>query len=418
MPNESIPVLVPDIGDFKNVDIIEVLVKPGDPVVPEQSLITLESEKAAMEVPAPRGGIVREVAVKVGDKVSQGSPILTLEVEAAAPVADAQSAPRPRPPDAAIPEPPRPDAPPPAALEGAPGPVHGHASPSVRRLARELGVDVAQVAGSGPKGRVVTADVQAHVKQAMAGGSRAAGLPPPAQVDFHRFGPVAEYPLPRIRQIAGANLHRNWVNIPHVTQFGEADITELEAFRRAEGERLKQQGGRLSLLAFFVKASVAALQRFPDFNSALHPDGTRLVQRRYYHIGVAVDTPGGLVVPVVRDAERKGLAELSRELADLAGQARARKLTPEQMQGGCFTLSSLGGIGGGHFTPIINAPEAAILGVSRAQLRPVYRDGELQPRRLLPLSLAFDHRIIDGAAAARFVVYLEEVLADVRRLLL
>ncbi len=421
-------VFLPDIGDFKDVDVIEVLVSPGQAIHQDDSLITLESDKATMEVPSPTSGTVREVPVKVGDKVSQGALILRLEPleDVAAPTPQPPAAPPPeaveKPPAAEVAAPrPPPVAPTPGAAEPV-AIVAGaavHASPSVRRFARELGADLSRVHGSGPKGRILKEDVQAFVKAQLSGAApAAAALPPLPEVDFTQFGETETRSLTKIQQVSGANLHRNWVNIPHVTQFGEADITELDAFRREQVEILKPQGIRLSPLAFFVKAVVATLQKYPEFNAALHPDGKQLIVRKYYHIGVAVDTPQGLMVPVIRDADKKGLVQIAVELAEAAAKARDRKLSPADMQGGCFTISSLGGIGGTAFTPIINAPEAAILGVSRAELKPVYHDGALVPRLILPLSLAFDHRIVDGAAGARFVVYLGEVLSDVRRLLL
>lgn len=433
---ETEEIRVPDIGDFHDVDVIEVLRQPGEHVSKEDSLITLESEKATLEVPSPQSGTIKDVAIKVGDKVSQGALILTLEPEQAVAPAEAEAAPveeKPKTyPQAVAPETPveaiPAEAPPGAPVEERPPPVPeteetgfaaAHASPSVRRFARELGVDIGKVQGTGPKDRILKEDIQAFVKQALkAPAAPGIGVPPMPEIDFSQFGETEMRPLTKIQQISGGNLHRSWVTIPHVTQFGEADVTELEAFRQAETERLKKDGVRLSLLAFFVKASVAALRAFPEFNSSLHPDGNQLVLKKYYHIGVAVDTPQGLVVPVVRDADKKGLVELAKELAEIADKARARRLPPEAMHGGCFTISSLGGIGGTHFTPIINAPEAAILGVSRAKTQPVYRNGSFEPRLILPLSLTFDHRIVDGAAAARFVVYLDEVLGDLRKMLL
>ncbi|WP_333841027.1 dihydrolipoyllysine-residue acetyltransferase [Pelomicrobium sp.] len=443
-------VRVPDIGDFKDVPIIEVLVKPGDPVKVEDPLITLESDKATMDVPSPAAGTVKEVKVKVGDKVSEGTLVLTLEVASAqeaaqpsqaAPQASAANearsaaaapsvppareafAPRESVPAPAV----APRQPPVAASEAPPrldeaGFHKAHASPAVRRFARELGVDLSQVKGSGPKGRILKEDVQAFVKQALAqpavGAGFRFGLPDWPQVDFSKFGPVEIRPLSRIKKISGANLHRNWVAIPHVTQHEEADITELEAFRKQMAEEAQKEGVRLTLLAFLLKASVAALKKYPEFNSSLTAEGDALVIKGYYHIGVAVDTPEGLVVPVIRDVDRKGVLALARELAELSARAREKKLAPTDMQGGCFSISSLGGIGGTGFTPIINAPEVAILGVSRAAWKPVYQDGQFVPRLLLPLSLSYDHRVIDGAAAARFITTLAEVLSDIRRLVL
>lgn len=430
-------VRVPDIGEFKDVPVIEVLVKPGDAVKAEDSLITLESDKATLEVPSPLAGVVKEVKLKVGDKVSEGSLILTLEAneegaaapEARAPASGAAAAPEPPPP----PEPelsgPLPTSettpiptlkPPPLPLVAATsGTLPPHASPAVRRFARELGVDLEKVRGSGPKGRILKEDVQAYVKNALARPAVSGlALPELPQVDFAKFGPVEERPLSRIKKLAGANLHRNWIAIPHVTQHDEADITELEAFRKAMAEEAKAQGVRLTLLAFIMKACVAALERFPQFNASLCADGETLVIKRYYHIGVAVDTPDGLVVPVIRDADKKGVLELAKELAEAAAAARDKQLKPGALQGGSFSISSLGGIGGSAFTPIVNAPEVAILGVSRAALKPVFQNGAFVPRLLLPLSLSYDHRVIDGAEAARFTTYLCAVLSDIRRILL
>jgi pyruvate dehydrogenase E2 component (dihydrolipoamide acetyltransferase) len=432
-------VRIPDIGDFKDVPVIEVLVKPGDLVKTEDPLITLESDKATMDVPSPAAGTVKEVKVKVGDKVSEGTLVLTLEAapaqEAARPpkAAPHASAQNEAPPPAAAP-PPRESAPvaplrePPLAAPEAPPPVDkagfhkAHASPAVRSFARELGVDLSRVKGSGPKGRILKEDVQAFVKQALtrpaAGAGFGFGLPEWPQVDFSKFGPVDIRPLSRIKKISGANLHRNWVAIPHVTQHEEADITELEAFRKQMAEEAQKDGVRLTLLAFLLKALVAALKKYPEFNSSLTAEGDALVLKGYYHIGVAVDTPEGLVVPVIRDVDRKGVLALARELAEVSARAREKKLSLADMQGGTFSISSLGGIGGTAFTPIINAPEVAILGVSRSVWRPVYRDGQFVPRLLLPLSLSYDHRVIDGAAAARFITTLAEVLSDIRRLVL
>ena len=421
-------VLVPDIGDFKDVPIIEVLVKPGDTVKAEESLVTIESDKATMEVPAPVGGVVRDMKVKVGDKVSEGTLILTLEVgEAAA----AQPAAAPPAPAAA----PAPAASVPAAPAKAPAPAssaavdeasfaRAHASPAVRRFARELGVDLGKVKGSGPKERVLKEDIQGFVKEALArpaapaGGGIGMGLPPMPVIDFAKFGPIESKALSRIKKISGANLHRNWVAIPHITQQDEVDITELEAFRKDMSEAAQKQGVRLTLLAFLIKASVAALRQFPQFNSSLSPEGDSLILKHYYHIGVAVDTPNGLVVPVIRDADKKGAMQIARELGEVSARARDGKMSPTDMQGGTFSISSLGGIGGTHFTPIINAPEVAILGASRAMTKPVWKDGAFVPRLILPLSLSYDHRVIDGAEGARFITTLSSALSDIRRLIL
>jgi pyruvate dehydrogenase E2 component (dihydrolipoamide acetyltransferase) len=430
---------VPDIGDFKDVDVIEVLVKPGDAVQPEQSLITVESDKATMEIPSPAAGVIKELRVKAGDKVSKGTLILLLDAASgAAPAQAPKKAPEPvaTPPAALAPKPasaapvvpinrPAPAAP---ELPRAPDSVP-HASPSVRKFARELGVDLARVKGSGPKGRITQTDVQEFVKGVMRGAPAAAPaaaargglsfeLPDWPQVDFAKFGPVETKPLSRIRKLSGAFLHRNWVSIPHVTQHDEADITELEAFRKENSQVAEKGGFKLTMLAFLVKASVNALKEYPEFNASLDKTGDNLVIKKYYHIGVAVDTPDGLLVPVIKDADRKGVFDLAKELAEISKAAREKKLKPDAMRGGTFSISSLGGIGGTAFTPIINAPEVAILGVARSQMRPVFKDGAFVPRLMLPLSLAYDHRVIDGAAGARFTTYLASVLSDIRRTLL
>jgi len=432
-------VFVPDIGDFKNVDVIEVLVKPGDAVQPEQSLIAVESDKATMEIPSPAAGVVKELRVKTGDKVSQGSPILILEEIESASVASAKPAPKLQDPPTAKPAPVL--AAVPAQVSAAPGVgrmessasaqalgTRPHASPSVRKFARELGVDLVRVKGSGQKGRITQADVQEFVKGVMRGAPAVAAvaargglvldLPEWPQVDFAKFGPVETKTLSRIKKLSGGFLHRNWVSIPHVTQHDEADITELEAFRKENAQVAEKEGFKLTMLAFLVKAAVNALRQFPDFNSSLDKTGENLIVKKYYNIGVAVDTPDGLVVPVIRDADRKGVFDLARELAEISKLAREKKLKPDSMRGGTFSISSLGGIGGTAFTPIINAPEVAILGVARSQMRPVYKHGAFVPRLMLPLSLAYDHRVIDGAAGARFTTYLASVLSDIRRTLL
>lgn len=449
-----VDIKLPDIGDFTDVDVIEVMVKPGDRVRAEDSLITIESDKATMEVPSPQAGVVKELKVKLGDKVSQGSPIVVLETEAA-PDADAAAKPEPKPTETAAEprkkpapkreKPPAAEAPrlaaaaPPAAAEKAstgkeeapsepiepaehPG-TKPHASPSVRKFARQLGADLSLVTGSGLKGRIFRTDVEKFVKSAMtraAGGRSGAGaaldLLPWPKLDFTRYGATETRPLSRIRRAAKANLARNWVMIPHVTQFDEADVTELEALRREINETHAKDGVRVTILAFIIKAMVAALTEFPEFNSSL--DGDNLILKKYFNIAFAADTPEGLVVPVLRDADKKGVVQIARETAELAAAARGGKLRPMDIQGGCITISSLGGIGGTAFTPIINAPEVAILGVSRQVMKPVHRDGEFVARLMLPLSLSYDHRVIDGAMAARFITYLGSVLADMRRALL
>lgn len=429
----GVELTVPDIGNFTEIPVIEVLIAPGQTVAKEAPLVVLESEKATMEVPASAAGVIKDVRVKVGDKVSKGSVIASLESSAASP-APAQSAAASVPAGATTTATAaRPLAPSPATLvppsgNGSSGAATSnsrssvHASPSIRRFARELGVDLASVRGSGPNGRVTRDDVQHFVKRALAGApaTQAAaagtglGLPAWPKVDFAQFGAVERKPLTRIQRISGPALTRNWVMIPHVTQNDDADVTDLEDFRKAVNAEQKE--AKVTMLAFLMKAAVAALVRFPDFNSSL--DGEELVVKHYYHIGFAADTPQGLVVPVVRDCDRKGVFEIARETAELAGKARDGKLTAADMQGGTFTISSLGGIGGSHFTPIINAPEVAILGASRTSMKPVWDGTAFAPRLMLPLSLSYDHRVIDGAKGARFITYLVGVLADMRRTLL
>ena len=431
-------VLVPDIGDFKNIPVIEVLVKPGDSVKAEDALISLESDKATMEVPAPFAGVVKEMKIKLGDKVSQGTAILSLEIgeAAAAPVAEAPKAATPAPaaPASAVKAPETKAAAPAAAPAPAPAasaPINeesfsrAHASPSVRRFARELGVDLGRVKGSGPKERIVKDDITGFVKTALAqpsggggGAGFAPGLPAWPQVDFAKFGPVENQPMSRIKRISGPALHRNWVSIPHVTQNDEADITDLEAFRKGMADEAQKQGVKLTPLALIMKAVVAALKHHPEFNSSIAPSADALILKRYYHIGVAVDTPGGLVVPVIRDVDQKGVFQLAKELGEVSAKARDGKLGPADMQGGTFSISSLGGIGGTHFTPIINAPEVAILGVSKSAMKPVWKDGQFVPRLIMPLSLSYDHRAVDGAQGARFITQLVATLSDIRRVLL
>ncbi|MBL8529533.1 MAG: dihydrolipoyllysine-residue acetyltransferase [Burkholderiales bacterium] len=424
-PGGVAEVKVPDIGDFKDVPIIEIFVKPGDTVKAEQPLITLESDKATMDVPSPIGGIVQEVRAKLGDKVSEGTVILTLSTGVAAPApAPAAAAPAPA---AAAPAAPAAAAAPSGAIDEAAFAL-AYASPSVRKVARELKVDLGRVKGTGDKGRILKEDVEAFAKSggapaaapAAAGGAGVGGISllPWPSLDFTKFGPVESKPLARIKKISGANLHRNWVMIPHVTNHDEADITDLEAFRvqlNKEGEKAKSNV-RLSMLAFMIKASVATLRKFPEFNASL--DGDNLILKQYYHIGFAADTPNGLVVPVIRDCDKKGVMAIAQEMGDLAKLARDGKLKPDQMQGGCFTISSLGGIGGTYFTPIINAPEVAIMGCCRSFHKPVWDGKQFVPRLIQPLSLSWDHRVIDGAAAARFNVHFANLLADFRRILL
>ncbi|KWZ35769.1 dihydrolipoyllysine-residue acetyltransferase [Burkholderia anthina] len=431
----TLEVKVPDIGDYKDVPVIEIGVKVGDTVEKEQSLVTLESDKATMDVPSPAAGVVKDIKVKVGDSVSEGTLIVLLETAgapaAAAPQATAPAPAAPAPAPAAAPAPAQ-AAPAPAAAAPAAAPSGeyraSHASPSVRKFARELGVEVARVQGSGPKGRITKEDITGFVKGVMTGqraapaaaaapaGGGELNLLPWPKVDFSKFGPFEAKPLSRIKKISGANLHRNWVMIPHVTNNDEADITELEALRVQLNKEHEKAGVKFTMLAFVIKAVVAALKKFPTFNASL--DGDNLVFKQYYHIGFAADTPNGLVVPVIRDADKKGLVDIAKEMAELSKAARDGKLKPDQMQGGCFSISSLGGIGGTNFTPIINAPEVAILGLSRGQMKPVWDGKQFVPRLTLPLSLSYDHRVIDGAEAARFNAYLGALLADFRRIIL
>lgn len=422
-------VTVPDIGDFSQVEVIEVLVSIGDTIAKDDSLLTLETDKATMEIPAPFGGVVKEIKIKAGDKVSKDSEILTLEVSGDKPSTPAAvEAPKSSDavPTTVLPEQvaatPKPQTPPPvvAAVANS-GEVH--AGPATRRLARELGVDLAKVQGQGPKGRILTPDLKAFVKQAITQGASSGGesgfnFPKMPAIDFSQFGEIMVEPLNRIKRKSGVNLHRNWVSIPHVTQFDEADITELEKFRQDNKASSEALGIRLTPLAFLMKAVVCALSKFPQFNASLSPDADQIIYKQYYHIGVAVDTPQGLVVPVIRDVDKKGVFQLARELDEVSERAREGKLTSQDMQGSTFTISSLGGIGGTAFTPIINAPNVAILGVSKAQIRPVYVNDAFVPRRILPFSLSYDHRVIDGAEAARFTTYFAKQLQDIRNMLL
>ena len=423
-------IVVPDIGDFKDVEVIEVLVAPGDNIRPEDSLISVESDKAAMEIPAPEGGVVKDVKVTVGDKVSEGSLILVLDAANEPPAAveptplpTAAPAPVETEPAAAAPVPPPP---PPAPAKPSPTATidevsfaKAYASPSVRRFARDLGVDLGRVEGSGRKGRVTKDDVTGFVKRAMtqpSGGGL--GVAPMPEIDFSQWGEIDTKPLTRINKLTGQNLHRNWVTVPHVTQFDEADITDLEDFRKSMVAEYKDKGIKITMLSFLMKAVVSALKEYPRFNSSLDTTGENLIFKKYYNIGIAVDTPDGLVVPVVRDVDRKSLVDLAQELGEISQKARDKKLKPADMQGGCITISSLGGIGGTKFTPIVNAPDVAILGVSRSKMQPVWNGGEFEPRLILPLSLSYDHRVIDGADGARFTSFLSRVLSDTRRLLL
>ncbi|MFO1356143.1 MAG: 2-oxo acid dehydrogenase subunit E2 [Gammaproteobacteria bacterium] len=421
---------VPDIGDFHDVEVVEVLAAAGDTVGAEAPLIALETDKASMEVPAPMAGRIVEMKVARGARVSRGSVIAILEVDeaAAAPAAAAgPGAPAPAAPAAAPPPQPAPRPAAPVA-QAAPRPQavlppideagfgRAHASPSVRKFARELGVDLAQVTGSGPKGRVLQDDVKAWVKAVLGGQAAGGGLPKLPVVDYAKYGAIEAVALSRVRKISGPRLQASWLNIPHVTQHDEADITALEARRLALRAAAQAEGARLTVLAFIIRACVLALQEFPDFNSSLATDGAALIRKKYHHIGFAADTPQGLVVPVIRDADQKGLFAIARELGDLSARAREGKVSGEEMRGGSFTISSLGGIGGTFFTPIINAPEVAILGVGRAAQRPVWQDGAFVPRLILPLSLSYDHRVIDGATGVRFTSFLVQALADPDRL--
>ncbi len=468
----AIEVKVPDIGDFNEVEVIEVLVKPGDTVAAEQSLITVESDKASMEIPSSAAGVVRELKVKLGDKVSEGTVILLLEAaggvastpppqpspaggggskEAAPPAVSRQPSPASAGEGGAAPAAPGEGAAPQRAttspessafaveMAARPAPaaehddhaVKPHASPSVRKFARELGVELAQVRATGPKGRITQDDVRNHVKAVMTGAARPAaaaagpasgvglGVLPWPQVDFAKFGPVERVEMSRIKKLSGPNLHRNWVMIPHVTNHEDADITELEAFRVQLNKENEKSGVKLTMLAFLIKACVAALKKFPQFNASIDgATGDAIYLKSYYHIGFAADTPNGLVVPVVKDADKKGVFDIAAETAALAAKAREGKLSPADMQGGTFSISSLGGIGGTYFTPIINAPEVAILGVCKAATRPVWDGKAFVPRLILPLSLSWDHRVVDGAAAARFNAFLAQLLADFRRAML
>ena len=432
--SQIIEIKVPDIGDYKDVPVIEVLVKVGDTVEKEQSIVVLESDKATMDVPSSHSGVVKEVKVKIGDSLSEGSVVIMLEEGASSTTAAPAAAPAPV--AAAVPqakapavEPPIKLAPPPPPVSNTPPPVDdnvSHASPSVRKFARELGVTVSQVKGTGPKGRITQDDVQAYVKAAMSGGGNAGAasggslgglnLIPWPKVDFAKFGEIERQPLNRIKKLTAANLGRNWVMIPAVTYHEDADITDLEAFRVLTNKENEKRGVKITMLAFIMKAAVAALKKYPEFNSSL--DGDDLVIKKYFNIGFAADTPTGLVVPVIKDVDKKGIFEIVKETSDLAALARDGKLKPDQMQGASFTISSLGGIGGTYFSPIVNAPEVAILGVSKAAMKPVWDGKQFVPRLICPLSLTADHRVIDGALATRFNVHVAQLLSDFRRAIL
>ena len=430
----TIEIKVPDIGDFKEVEVIELMVKVGDTITVDQSLITVESDKASMEIPSSHGGVVREIKVKVGDKVAEGSLLLMLEEAAGAAAPAAPAAPVSAAPAATVSAAPAavpavvaaPAVAVPAAVQGAIN--QAHASPSVRKFARELGVDLNRVAGTGPKARITQEDVQAFVKGVMlappavsaapASGGSGMNLLAWPSLDFSKFGATEIVPLSRIKKLSGPNLHRNWVMIPHVTQFDEADITDLEQFRKDSNAAMAKSGVKLTMLAFVIKASVAALKKFSAFNSSLDAKGENLIVKQYFNIGFAADTPNGLVVPVIKNADQKSLSQIATEMGELSAQARDGKLKPADMQGATFTISSLGGIGGTAFTPIINAPEVAILGLSKSAIKPVWDGASFEPRLMLPLSLSYDHRVIDGAMAARFTAYLADVVADLRKTLL
>ena len=428
-------ILVPDIGDFDGVEVIEIMVAAGDSINVEDPIVSLESDKAAMEIPSPFAGTVKEIKVNLGDTVSEGSLLITIEASEgstaeAEETTPAKQAETPAPEVAA----PAPAAPTPAPAAKAPSPrpsptasirideegfKKAYASPSVRKFARELGANLSQMSGSGTKGRILKEDVKAWVKQTLEKGTGGSlGVEPMPEIDFSQFGDIEIQELTRINKLTGKFLHRNWVTIPHVTQFDEADITELEKFRKQLNEENQKDGTRVTVLVFLMKALVSALKEFPRFNSSLDHTGENLILKQYINIGVAMDTPDGLVVPVIRDCDRKSLIELAQELTETSQRARAKKLSPSDMQGGSISISSLGGIGGTSFTPIVNAPEVAILGVSRSAMKPVYKDGEFEARLMLPLSLSYDHRVIDGADGARFTSYLSRVLSDTRRLLL
>jgi len=428
---------LPDIGDFPSVEVIEVLVSVGDAVAEEDSLVTLESDKATMEIPSPEAGVIKKIEVAVGDKISQGDAVVLLELaDAAAEPAPVEKEPEPE----ASAEKAEPVAQPvnkpgsevaPAPKDACEEPVpavartgKSHASPAVRRFARELGVDLDKVTGTGPKNRVLKEDVQGFVKQSLnapqaSGGSALAlNLGEVPEIDFSKFGEIEEQPLGRIKKISGAHLHRSWISVPHVTQFDEADITHLENFRKDQKDYAAKQDIKLTFMPFLMKACAAALKAYPQFNSSLSADGESLIMKKYIHIGVAVDTPNGLMVPVIRNVDKKGVFQLAAELMEISSKTREGKLSPAEMQGGCFSISSLGGIGGTQFTPIVNAPEVAILGVSRAEMKPVWNGEDFDARLMMPFSLSYDHRVIDGAEGVRFTTYLGQLLGDIRKLLL
>ena len=448
-----IEVKVPDIGDFTDIPVIEILVKVGDTIKKEDSLVSLESDKATMEVPASHSGVVKEIKVKLGDKVSMGAVVLLLEESAGAmpsaepPPKAAQAETKPAAPPPPLPTQTRTQTPAPAYVAEASAPrpastlppqpsplkatnesiipAHVHASPSIRKLAREFGVDLGKVKGSALKGRITEDDVKGFVKAELAKPSSSAGaagggfaMPQMPIIDFTKFGEIETRALSRIKKLSGNNLHRNWVTIPHVTQQDEADITEVETFRVKTNEEIAKSGVKVTMLAFLIKASVAALKKYPEFNASLEPGGENLILKKYFNVGFAADTPNGLVVPVIKNADQKSIIDIAKEMSELAAKAREGKLSPTEMQGGCFSISSLGGIGGTFFTPIINAPEVAILGVSKSSMKPIWNGKEFVPRMILPMSLSYDHRVVDGAAGARFTTYLASLMSDIRKLVL
>ena len=434
--SKEIEIKLPDIGDFDTVEVIEIAVSVGDKIEAEDTLLTLESDKATMDIPSPQAGEIKQIKVNIGDKIAEGAPIVSMltieenitgQKEAPAKteaksIEDKETRPVETKPDEVPVQRPAPKTPETSQLVGQSHSVKAHASPSVRHFARELGVDLGLVYGKGPKGRILKEDVMAFTKSIMSGeklaNKGAFATPDIPPVDFSKFGEIEQKPLSRIRRLTGQSLHRSWITVPHVTQFDEADITELEEFRKSKIEAAKKQGVKLTLIAFLVKAVVDVLQQYPEFNSSLSTDGENIVLKKYIHVGVAVNTDNGLMVPVIKDADKKGLFDIAREITDLSNKAREGKISPKELQGGCFTISSLGGIGGLHFTPIVNAPEVAILGVSRAVMKPVYENGELVPRLIMPFALSYDHRVIDGVAGAQFTQFLSTVLTDIRHILL
>jgi len=424
---------IPDIGDFDSVEVIEIAVSVGDSVETEDTLITVESDKASMDIPSPKVGEIKEIKVNIGDKVSEGTPIISLlineegvkkdnQVSKETKEVEEKETPKIEKSENRIAPPPPPKTPETSQLVGKSDSAKAHASPSVRRFARELGVDLGLVYGTGPKNRILKEDVKAFTKSIMSGeklsNKGAFTTPEIPPVDFSKFGEVEQKPLTRIRRLTGQTLHRSWITIPHVTQFDEADITELEEFRKSKLKSAEKEGVKLTLVTFLIKAAVVALQKFPEFNSSIEPSGENLIIKKYFHVGVAVNTKNGLLVPVLKDVDKKGLFEIATEITELSNKAREGKISPKDLQGGCFTISSLGGIGGLHFAPIINAPEVAILGVSRAAMKPVYENGIFEPRLILPFALSYDHRVIDGVAGAQFTQFLSTILTDIRHILL